>query len=302
MDVQHHERVQGPRHGPAPVSGLPPAVPEVLKEQGVEDLMAELAIRHAALLSGLRRQHKVQLEQGVNLGRQGRQALRGMRDGDLDCFVRNHVYKIDFSHVKEKKVLMASKAIKHRLATKFAQVTDFGKKVDCAIMWMDIELSNIEFKEPEVSAREAALQNRKNIRLGRCIQQAHAKIGVKAPKVLMGDVRGFVGVLYQVRPVGPIMAAGRLDDNVIQIPQTAGGLATFLSGPSLAIMFNFLEQLEEQGRAMEIAKEQHEAAKEAEGFATALSGEVAPQDTQHTVSYKEIVSFSKPKKRPHSIM
>ncbi|KAF9425312.1 hypothetical protein BGZ94_007666, partial [Podila epigama] len=51
------------------------------------------------------------------------------------------------------KVLEASKTIKRRLATEFAQVTDFGKKVDCAIMWKGIELSNIEFKEPEVTAR-----------------------------------------------------------------------------------------------------------------------------------------------------
>ncbi|KAI8594373.1 hypothetical protein EDD21DRAFT_449425 [Dissophora ornata] len=74
-------------------------------------------------------------------------------------------------------------------------------------MYKDIELSNVEFKRTDISSRNIALQCRKNVRLGRCLQEAHATYGFKDASVIMGDVAGFVGLFYQVKPMREVSIA-----------------------------------------------------------------------------------------------
>ncbi|KAG0217821.1 hypothetical protein BGW41_000425, partial [Actinomortierella wolfii] len=95
-----------------------------------------------------------------------------------------------------------------RQAAEFSDVSDSARKVDCVFMFEGLEISNIEFKRPGCSERELALQNRKNIRLARCIQEAHVAFGVEDASIMMADVAGFVGVFYQVKPMGDIAIAG----------------------------------------------------------------------------------------------
>lgn len=67
------------------------------------------------------------------------------------------------------KVLEASKLMKQMQSTEYGDVSDSGRKVDCIFMYEDVELSNIEFKNEDSSERELGLQNRKNVRLARCL-------------------------------------------------------------------------------------------------------------------------------------
>ena len=59
-------------------------------------------------------------------------------------------------------------------------------------MFNRVEMSNVEFKRPGTAERDLAIQNRKNVPLARCIQEAHAALGVKDPSVLMADVAGML--------------------------------------------------------------------------------------------------------------
>ncbi|KAG0345386.1 hypothetical protein BG004_003750 [Podila humilis] len=71
----------------------------------------------------------------------------------------------------------------------YGDVSVTGRKVDCNFMYKGTELSNIEFMRPDIGAQEIAIQNRKNVRLVRCIQESHASLGVKDPSILMADAR-----------------------------------------------------------------------------------------------------------------
>ncbi|KAF9318826.1 hypothetical protein BG006_003123 [Podila minutissima] len=44
-----------------------------------------------------------------------------------------------------------------------------------------------QFKRAEIGERDLAIQNRKNVRLARCIQQVHASLGVEDPSIFMAD-------------------------------------------------------------------------------------------------------------------
>ncbi|KAF9578511.1 hypothetical protein BGW38_005648 [Lunasporangiospora selenospora] len=88
------------------------------------------------------------------------------------------------------KMMDASKVLRQQQASEFGDVSDTGRRVDLLFMYQGIELSNIEFKRPNTSRREATVQSRKNIRLGRCLQEAHITYGVKDASVIMGDITG----------------------------------------------------------------------------------------------------------------
>ncbi|KAI8602467.1 hypothetical protein EDD21DRAFT_74722 [Dissophora ornata] len=88
------------------------------------------------------------------------------------------------------RMLEASKVLRQQQATEFGDLCEGGRKVDLAFVHKGIELPNIEFKRPGIGAMDIAVQCRKNIRLGRCIQEQHRKYGVNEPSVIMGDVAG----------------------------------------------------------------------------------------------------------------
>ncbi|KAF9994950.1 hypothetical protein BGZ79_000260 [Entomortierella chlamydospora] len=77
-------------------------------------------------------------------------------------------------------------------------ISDTGRKVDCVFMYQGIELSNIEFKRAEIGDTDLAIQNRKNVRLARCIQEAHASLGAEDPLVLLTDMHGVHMVLPNI--------------------------------------------------------------------------------------------------------
>ncbi|KAG0306838.1 hypothetical protein BGZ99_001664, partial [Dissophora globulifera] len=158
------------------------------------------------------------------------------------------------------KALKASKIMRQMQSAEYSDVSDAGRKVDCLFMMDDIELSNVEFKSPEICKKELAIQNRKNVRLTRCIQEAHVTLGIEDANVLMADVFGFVGVFYQVKPMGAIAIAGKTTSTLVQLPRTVGELEEFLEGNSLGIIWNFVSYLEQQGPRIIRAKERFNSA------------------------------------------
>ncbi|KAF9427678.1 hypothetical protein BGZ76_002231 [Entomortierella beljakovae] len=90
-------------------------------------------------------------------------------------------------------ILSASKIMRKLQSLEHGDVSEGGgRKVDCIFVANDVEISNIEFKRSKISGSEIAIQNRKNVRLARCIQEEFRAIGMNNPVVLMADVQGTV--------------------------------------------------------------------------------------------------------------
>ena len=87
-------------------------------------------------------------------------------------------------------MLEASKTLRREQAREFGDLTEAGRKVDLALCYDGIELSNIEFKREKIASKDVTMQCRKNIRLGRCLQEAHRTIGLSNPSVVMADIAG----------------------------------------------------------------------------------------------------------------
>ncbi|KAF9163284.1 hypothetical protein DFQ26_002740 [Actinomortierella ambigua] len=160
------------------------------------------------------------------------------------------------------RVLESSKIVRQQQSAEFGDVSDSGRKLDMLFTYNGLDISNVEFEKPKTTEQELAIQHRKNIRLARCIQEHHAKLGIEEPSILMADVAGFVGVIYQVKPLKGITVAGETVHTPVSLPRTRATLMAFLEDASLAIMWNYIAHLEAQGRLVSDAKELHESALE----------------------------------------
>lgn len=89
-------------------------------------------------------------------------------------------------------MLEASKIMRRMQAAEYHDLSDAGRRLDCLFMMNDVELSNIEVKRPGSSKLDITIQNRKNVRLARCIQESHIALGMDKPSILMGDVCGML--------------------------------------------------------------------------------------------------------------
>ncbi|KAF9335351.1 hypothetical protein BG006_000294 [Podila minutissima] len=157
--------------------------------------------------------------------------------------------------------------------TRTSSMTDSrGRKVGC--IYKRVELSNIEFNRAEIGERALAIQNRRNVRLAPCTQEVHASMGVEDPSVVMADVHGFVGLFYQVRPMGDIAIASK----------TASDLAS----------------LEAQAPIVQLAKELHEVEQEKAKLSRGVYGEQASSPPPVQRRFQNRVRFTPQKKRPRS--
>ncbi|ORZ19295.1 hypothetical protein BCR41DRAFT_43092 [Lobosporangium transversale] len=129
---------------------------------------------------------------------------------EMDCL---HLWVSVFSAIADQvtlhtgeKALEASKSMRRMQSSEYGDVSDTGRKVDCIFMYKGIELSNIEFKCPNICPQDIAIQNRKNVRLARCIQEAHLAIGVSSPSILMADVSGMIFEIMNISLSRPLIA------------------------------------------------------------------------------------------------
>ncbi|KAF9428995.1 hypothetical protein BGZ76_001971 [Entomortierella beljakovae] len=195
------------------------------------------------------------------------------------------------------KALEASKIMRQHQVSEYNDVSESARKVDCLFMYEGLELSNIEFKKPDTSNRDLAIQNRKNVRLGRCIQEAHIALGVQEPSVMMADVAGFVGIFYQVKKMGDIAIAGKTTSTTVTLPQDAGSFDKFLEDGSLAIMWNFISHLEKQGQKVLRAKQRYNAMSLSTKFVQSVARSSNALKATMERKFENNVTLSPPKKR-----
>ncbi|KAG0299335.1 hypothetical protein BGZ98_010129 [Dissophora globulifera] len=213
------------------------------------------------------------------------------------------------------KALEASKVMRKLQSEEYSDTSDVGRKVDCLFAMQGVELSNIEFKHQGATTRDLAIQNRKNVRLARCIQEAHTTYGVKDPSVLIADIFGklkffgvtnatpfrplnrFVGVFYQVKPMDDIVIAGKVTSALVHLPRTAGELEAFLQDSSLAIIWNFMSYLETQGPKVIRAKDRFELAEKKMTLDGALSMTGRGNPPPRNRTFQHNVTLTPTKKR-----
>ncbi|KAF8924956.1 hypothetical protein BGZ47_003557, partial [Haplosporangium gracile] len=267
-----------------------------LEEHGVERLSRKLKIDLGAL--HVEHAEDERLSSQVEMEDKTLQILIHLPPSEKDCLT---LWEFIFGQLTDKTMLEASKIMRRMQTAEYNDVNHAGRKLDCLFMMNDVELSNIEVKHPGSSRVDLTVQNRKNVRLARCIQESHIALGIDKPSILMADVCGFTGIFYQVQPMGSIAIAGKTTSTSVHLPRTAGALEAFLEAGSLAIIWNFISYLEKQGSKVVRAKERfqvaHEKAKLAAGLAFPRSSTSPPRNR----TFEHNVTFSPAKKRTWSM-
>ncbi|KAG0089866.1 hypothetical protein BGZ93_005949 [Podila epicladia] len=134
----------------------------------------------------------------------------------------------ELSILSDERMLESSKLLRKQQAVEFGELCDTGRKV---------EVSDIEFKWPDLPNQFITIQNRKNIRLGRCV---HKDSGVQDPSVIIGGDFGFVGIFYQLARMDEMWIAGKVVQSTVQISTTPGALESFVESNSLALIWNYI--------------------------------------------------------------
>ncbi|KAF9545145.1 hypothetical protein EC957_011215 [Mortierella hygrophila] len=152
--------------------------------------------------------------------------------------------------------LEASKILRQQQAAEFDDVSDPGRK--------GIEISNIEIKEPGSGAMDITVQSRKNVQLGRCLQELHRKYGEQELSVIMGYMaadhdRGSVG-------------GGTTSPSAVHLPTSQVEFEMFLKCTSLAQIFNYVEYLEHMAPKFKRQQEMYDLEKKIEFFVQAIAG------------------------------
>ncbi|KAF9969070.1 hypothetical protein BGZ73_008741 [Actinomortierella ambigua] len=197
------------------------------------------------------------------------------------------------------RMLEASKVLRQQQAAEFGDLSDAGRKVDLAFVHKGIELSNIEFKRPGIGAMDITVQCRKNIRLGRCLQEQHRQYGVQEPSVIMGDVAGFIGVFYQLTKLGEVWVAGTTSPSTVHLPTTEGEFEMFLESTSLAQIFNFVEHLELEAPKIKRHQERFSRSTDIGLFAQAVASPRPTTPPPKRKVFDQNVTFSP--RRKHSL-
>ncbi|KAF9984133.1 hypothetical protein BGZ75_004277 [Mortierella antarctica] len=190
------------------------------------------------------------------------------QSSEADCLYQ---WKNVFSALKSKNVtihtgeqiLNASKVVTKGLQLEFGDMAESGRRCDLFFRSGAVELANIEIKSPAQSGSVPVCQNRKNVRLNRCIQLALEELGMEDATVIGGDIVGmmffvlavssdvldveirYLGYFYSIQKFGDIHVCGPISSEVVFLPTNAAELEDFLDGRSLSVIFNFLRSLDE---------------------------------------------------------
>ncbi|KAF9197299.1 hypothetical protein BGZ49_002330 [Haplosporangium sp. Z 27] len=189
---------------------------------------------------------------------------KNLEPSENDCLlIWVHLFSLitdDIELLSGEKMLEASKAIRREQSREYGDLTEAGRKVDLALCHSGIELSSIEFKRAGIPHKEITKQCRKNIRLGRCLQEYHRSIGMNDLSVVMADITGFVGFFYHIVPFENVWTAGCATTDFVQLPTNEGALLAFMSKDetSLAQMFNFIGMLTDKSKLAKRAKQNYD--------------------------------------------
>jgi hypothetical protein len=86
-------------------------------------------------------------------------------------------------------MLNCTKVVRKELRAELGDISDNGRRCDLFFRSGESELANLEIKPPSRGGSIVIQQNRKNIRINRCIQLALHEVGLDVP-VIAGDIVG----------------------------------------------------------------------------------------------------------------
>ncbi|KAI7830770.1 hypothetical protein BC939DRAFT_261085 [Gamsiella multidivaricata] len=87
-------------------------------------------------------------------------------------------------------ILSSSKVVNKGLQLEFGDMAESGRRCDMLFRSGAVELANIEIKTVAQSGSVPVCQNRKNVRLNRCVRVALQELGMENATVIAGDIVG----------------------------------------------------------------------------------------------------------------
>ncbi|KAF9109163.1 hypothetical protein BGX27_007925 [Mortierella sp. AM989] len=154
-------------------------------------------------------------------------------------------------------VVIASKGVQEILNKEFGDHSTYGRKADM-LFKSKSELCNFEFKAEGTSPSEMLIQNRKNIRLNRCIFEHLRRLGVSRPRIIFADFQGFSGCVFLLQSFKDVYTSKCID--YLSVPQNATELKELLRDGDLivsllAIMKHLLDSEQEVNEALDKSKQ-----------------------------------------------
>jgi hypothetical protein len=122
---------------------------------------------------------------------------------------------------------------------KLAQDTESGRKVDLMLLVNGVEVLNSEAKRSN-DRTPCERQLLKNLRINHAIHIVAAEQGVQLPRMNPLDIRGMSAMICGLQAQGDIFLGGAACDDVIDLPANKDELATFLTGPSAKLLWNYV--------------------------------------------------------------
>ncbi|KAF8923543.1 hypothetical protein BGZ58_002826, partial [Dissophora ornata] len=104
-------------------------------------------------------------------------------------------------------------------------------------------------------------------------------------------------LFYQIRPMQEVSIAGKTAASMVYLPTTSGAMEVFLEGTSLAMVWKFMEFLEDQEPKIARAKERHQLELETMKFSQAISFSRPLTPPPTVKKYGNNVAFSPTRKR-----
>ncbi|ORZ18296.1 hypothetical protein BCR41DRAFT_421543 [Lobosporangium transversale] len=147
-------------------------------------------------------------------------------------------------------VVIAAKGVQEILNKEFGDHSTYGRKADM-LFKSKSELCNFEFKAEGTPPSEMLIQNRKNIRLNRCILEHLRRLGVSRPRIVFADFQGFSGCVFLLQSFKDVYTSKCID--YLSVPRNATELKELLRDGDLiasllAIMKHLLDS-EQEGAA-----------------------------------------------------
>ncbi|KAG0305147.1 hypothetical protein BGZ97_001223 [Linnemannia gamsii] len=123
-----------------------------------------------------------------------------------------------------------------------AHDTDSGRKIDLMLLVDGLEALNSEAK-PSKDRTPCERQFLKNLRINHAIHIVTAKRGVHLPRMNPLDIRGMSAMICGLQAQGDIFLGGAACEDVVDLPTSKDELASFLSGPSAKLLWNYTKLL-----------------------------------------------------------
>ncbi|KAG0301333.1 malate DEHYDROGENASE, NAD-dependent [Dissophora globulifera] len=126
----------------------------------------------------------------------------------------------------------------------FGDMAESGRRCDMLLRSGAVEQANIEIKPSMQGGSVPVFQNRKNVRLNRCVQLSLLELGMEDASVIAGDI-DFLGIFIPSENIETYSYEVRYRLRLFSCRRMRPNWTIFLDGKFLSVIVNFLLSLDE---------------------------------------------------------